>query len=157
MDSTIRIWRKKLRGQDKKKETTKMKKMMQTALVVCLMTAFIGVATVSAKANDLQLFAFPPVGDQDFMLVNNTDVEIYALYVTPHSSDDWGDDILGIDTLPPGEQVLITFARKEKARYWDLRVEDSDGAYIEWDKLNLLKIASVKLYYKNGEATALIN
>lgn len=93
---------------------------------------------------------------QDFLLVNKTGVEIYALYVTPHEAEDWGDDILGVDTLAPNESVEIKFSRKEKAKLWDLRVEDEEGDYIEWEKLNLLKISSVTLYFKNGKATAIV-
>ena len=38
-------------------------------------------------------------GDQDFTLVNKTGIEIHSLHVAPHSSDEWGEDILGKDTL----------------------------------------------------------
>lgn len=93
---------------------------------------------------------------QDFTVVNKTGVEINALYVTPHNSKDWGDDILGADTLPVNQALDITFAPKEKAKLWDLRIEDEDGAYIEWDSLNLLTISKVTLYYKNGKATATV-
>lgn len=134
-----------------------MTKIFKATSFAFLLAAILVPFAVSARANDLQHFAFPVAGDQDFVLVNNTNVEIYALYVTPHSAAEWGDDILGVDTLPPGEEVLITFARNEKYKFWDLRVEDEDGSYIEWSKLNLLKISQVKLYYKNGKATALIN
>lgn len=93
---------------------------------------------------------------QDFTLVNKTGVEINALYVTPHNSKDWGDDILGADTLPVNQELDITFLPKERAKLWDLRVEDEDGNFIEWDSLNLLTISKVTLYYKNGKATATI-
>ena len=93
-------------------------------------------------------------GDQDFTLVNETGVEIYSVYITPHSSNDWEDDILDVDTLPDGQSVHITFSRKERAKYWDLRIEDADGHPLEWDKLNLLEISTVTLYYKKGRVWA---
>lgn len=93
---------------------------------------------------------------QDFTLVNKTGVEIYALYVTPHNADAWGEDILGADTLLAGETLDISFSRKERAKWWDLRVEDEDGAFIEWENLNLLEISKVTLFYKNGKATAIV-
>lgn len=93
---------------------------------------------------------------QDFMVVNKTGIEIYALYVTPNNSDDWGDDILGADTLPNNNELDIVFNRKEKATYWDIRIEDADGNYIEWDKFNLRKISKITLYYKNRKPTAII-
>jgi hypothetical protein len=93
-------------------------------------------------------------GKQDFTLHNETGVEINALYVSPHSKDDWEEDILGRDTLPSGESVEITFSPKEKAALWDLRVEDKGGNSIEWESLNLLEISEVTLHYKDGHATA---
>lgn len=95
-------------------------------------------------------------GKQDFILVNKTGVEIYALYVSPNNSNNWGEDILGADTLLANEELLITFSRKERAKYWDLRVEDEDGNYIEWGRLNLLEISRVTLYYKNRKPTAIV-
>jgi hypothetical protein len=93
---------------------------------------------------------------QDFTVVNKTGIEIYALYVTPNNSDDWGDDILGADTLPNNNELDIVFNRKEKATYWDLRIEDADGNFIEWDKFNLRKISKITLYYKNRKPTAIV-
>lgn len=94
---------------------------------------------------------------QDFMVVNKTGAEIHALYVTPHNAKVWGEDILGVATLPVNDSVEITFSRKEKAKLWDLRVEDADGAFIEWENFNLLEITTVTLYYKNGKATAMFD
>lgn len=93
-------------------------------------------------------------GDQDFSLVNKTGFTIESLHISPHSSDEWGDDILGKDTLGDGETVNITFHRKEKAAHWDLRVEDGDGKSYTWESLNLLEISEVTLMYKKGVATA---
>ncbi|MCW5960538.1 MAG: hypothetical protein KIS76_10285 [Pyrinomonadaceae bacterium] len=108
-----------------------------------------GVMAISARQASAQ-------GAQDFVLVNKTGVEIYALYVTPHNADDWGDDILGVDTLLSDESADITFSRKERAKLWDLRIEDEEGNFIEWERLNLLEISQVTLYYKNGKATAIV-
>jgi hypothetical protein len=91
---------------------------------------------------------------QDFTVVNKTGVEIYALYVTPHDADEWGNDILGVDTLANGQTLDITFARKEKAQFWDLRIEDADGSFIVWESLNLHQIDTLTLFYKNGKATS---
>ncbi len=91
---------------------------------------------------------------QDFTLVNETGVEIHKVYISPHDSNDWEEDILGKDTLPSGQSVDIKFHRNEKAAMWDLRVEDSKGTPIEWENLNLLEISKVTLHYKDGKATA---
>jgi hypothetical protein len=123
-----------------------MKKNIKSLLVILFV---LGVLSISAKQASAQ-------AAQDFTLVNKTGVEIYALYVTPHNADDWGDDILGVDTLAANGTIDIVFSRREKAKLWDLRVEDEEGAFIEWERLNLLEISKVTLFYKNGKATAIV-
>src|SRR6266496_4788045 len=98
--------------------------------------------------------AFARSGKQDFILHNATGVEIHELYVSPHNSDDWEDDVLGKDTLPDGESVKITFDDREKHELWDLKVVDGKGASIEWEKLDLARISELTLHYKSGKAWA---
>ena len=74
--------------------------------------------------------------------------------VSPHSSNDWQEDILGRETLPNGESVKITFDDHEKHVHWDLKVVDGHGHSIEWEDLNLIDLSEVTLRYKNGKAWA---
>ena len=113
--------------------------------------AAVAVATLSLLLASTAL-AFQ--GKQDFTLVNKTGVEIHELYVLPHSADDWQEDVLGQDTLAPGQSVHIKFSPKEKAKLWDLKVVDGEGNGIEWEGLNLLEISEVTLHYKDGKAWA---
>lgn len=98
--------------------------------------------------------AFARRGPQDFILHNQTGVEINSLYVSPHSSDDWEEDILGQDTLANGESLKITFDDRDKHVHWDLKVTDKEGNSIEWEDLNLIEISEVTLHYKDGKAWA---
>ena len=123
-----------------------MKHFRRNMLAALITFGILSFAAITVKAQ----------GAQDFTLINKTGVEIYALYVTPHNAKDWGDDILGVDTLVPNGTVDITFSPREKAKFWDLRVEDEDGNFIEWGRLNLLEISTVTLFYKNGKATAIV-
>lgn len=86
-------------------------------------------------------------GPQDFVLHNKTGVEINSLYVSPHSSNDWEDDILGQDTLANNDSVKISFDDRDKHTHWDLKVEDHEGNSLEWDDLNLLEISEVTLHW----------
>lgn len=133
-----------------------MKKMMKNLLVVLALIGFICLPAISSEAKNVNQNIKVTVGDLDFTLINRTGVEINALYVTPHNANEWGEDILGADTLLNNETLDISFSRKERAKLWDLRVEDEDGAFIEWDRLNLLEISKVTLFYKNGKATAIV-
>jgi len=121
------------------KKTSIKRTVLVSLAVACLMLA----AAVAAWA-----------GEQDFILHNNTGVEIHKLFISPHSADEWGEDILGRDTLADGESVDIKFSRHEKAAHWDLRVEDQHGNSIEWESLNLLEIAEVTLHFHDGKAWA---
>jgi hypothetical protein len=108
--------------------------------------AVAGIALLGASA--------APAGDQDFTLVNKTGVEIHALHVAPHSSDEWGEDILGKDTLADGESLEITFGKHDRAHHWDLRIEDEKGNSVTWENLDLMKIEEVTLHLKDGKAWA---
>src|SRR5215467_1415080 len=86
-------------------------------------------------------------GKQDFVLHNETGVEIHSVYVSPHESDDWGSDILGQETLPTGESVKVTFDDRENKARWDLKVTDKNNNSLEWENLNLIQIADVTLHW----------
>lgn len=125
-----------------------MKRIVKNILVILLTVGAFSAASIMEVAAQSR---------QDFTVINKTGVEIHALYITPHNAKDWGDDILGVDTLAQNASVDIVFSRKERAKYWDLRVEDADGNFIEWENFNLLEISTVTLYYKNGKATAVFD
>jgi hypothetical protein len=95
-------------------------------------------------------------GKQDFTLHNLTGVEIYSLYVSPHESNDWEEDILGQDTLAAGDSLKITFDDRDKHTHWDIKVTDKNDASLEWDDLNLAEISDVTLHWdaKKGKGWA---
>jgi hypothetical protein len=93
-------------------------------------------------------------GKQDFVLHNETGVEIHELYVSPTTTDDWEEDMLGVDTLPAGDSVKVTFEDREHRAKWDMKVVDGKGNSIEWKSLNLIEISDVTLHYENGKAWA---
>lgn len=95
-------------------------------------------------------------GPQDFTLHNRTGVEIYSLYVSPHESNDWEEDILGQDTLANGADLKITFDDRDKHVHWDLKVTDKDNNSLEWTDLNLTEISDVTLHWdvKKGKGWA---
>ena len=111
--------------------------ILRVRIVIALM-AFATLVTASAFARS---------GKQDFILHNQTGVEIHSLYVSPHSADDWEDDVLGRDTLPSGETVKITFNDRDKHVHWDLKVTDKNGNALEWYDLNLIEIDELTLHW----------
>ena len=117
--------------------------ILQAAFLCLFAVALLTVFTPAVNA-----------GDQDFTVVNKTGVTIHKLFVAPHESDDWEENILGKEALEDGDSLDITFGRKEKAALWDLKIEDKEGNAVTWENLNLLKISEVTLHYKNGKAWA---
>ena len=98
--------------------------------------------------------AFARAGTQDFVLHNETGVEIHEVYVSHVTADDWEEDVLGKDTLPEGDSVKITFDDRDKHSHWDLKVVDGKGNSIEWHDLSLVDISELTLHYKDGKAWA---
>src|SRR2546423_2442731 len=112
------------------------------------------ILAVSAIAVLVAATAYARAGKQDFTLHNDTGVEIHELYVSPVTTDDWEEDILGQDTLADGDSLTITFDDRDKHVHWDLKVVDSKGNSIEWHDLNLIEISEVTLHYEKGKAWA---
>ena len=119
---------------------------LPSLLVRSLLALAAVVAIVAAPA--------ATAGDQDFSVINDTGVEIHQLFVSPHDTADWEEDILGRDTLADGEELEISFSPNEEAELWDLMVVDADGNSITWENLDLLEISQVTLHYKNGRSWA---
>jgi hypothetical protein len=110
--------------------------------------------TLAVIAALVPLSTFARAGKQDFIVHNQTGVEIKSLYVSPHSADDWQEDILGRDTLPNGESVKINFDDRDKRTHWDLKVTDKDGNALEWYDLKLVEIKELTLRYDAEKHTA---
>ena len=115
-----------------------MKKILFRSKALLSLAVIALFVTASAFARD---------GKQDFILHNQTGVEINSLYVSPHDSDDWGEDILSQETLVSGESVKVTFDDREKKVRWDLKVTDKNGNSLEWEDLNLVEISELTLHW----------
>ena len=87
-------------------------------------------------------------------MVNKTGIDIQEVYIAPHSSEEWQDDVMGKDMLVSGKSVKINFERQNKTKIWDLKVVDKDGKATVWQNLNLLEISKVTLHLDGDKATA---
>jgi hypothetical protein len=94
------------------------------------------------------------VYSQDFTIVNDTGIEIYAIYVSPTGEASWGDDLLTTDTLPSGSSTDIVFDTEVEEQYWDLMVTDSAGTTVEWSNIDLFSVSEITLKIENGNPTA---
>jgi hypothetical protein len=92
----------------------------------------------------------------DFTLKNDTGLVITELYVSPNTSDNWEEDVLGKDVLEHGASLDIAFSRTEKTCLWDLKIIDDEDDAVEWENLDLCKASHITLMYKGGKPTAII-
>lgn len=102
----------------------------------------------------LATFASSYAGKQDFLLVNKTGIDIQEIYIAPHSSEEWQEDVMSKEMLVDGKSVKINFVRQTKTKLWDLKVVDKDGKASVWQNLDLLEISKVTLHLDEGKATA---
>ncbi len=89
-------------------------------------------------------------GAQDFKLINNTGHDIQVVNVSPSSSEDWQNDILGSQVLGNGEYCDVQFAASGH-QYWDLQATFNDGSSLAWSNIDLLSVSAVTL---NGDGSA---
>lgn len=92
-------------------------------------------------------------GTQDFTLVNNTGVDVYSLYISETSNDNWEEDVLGEDVLPDGNRVDITFTGHD-ACLWDMMVTDGDDGQLIFQGVNLCQASVVVLRCDDEECWA---
>jgi hypothetical protein len=83
----------------------------------------------------------------DFSLVNKTGYGIKEVYVAPHSTDIWSEN-LSSDPLENGETLNISFGEGVKAAKWDIKIVWVDpGAPVVWMNCKLAEISKFILHY----------
>lgn len=92
-------------------------------------------------------------GTQDFLLVNETGVEIYSLYISETGNAEWEEDVLGKNVLPDGERLEIEFDGRS-ACLWDIMVTDDEDNTVEWTAINLCESSVVVLRCDEEECWA---
>jgi hypothetical protein len=92
-------------------------------------------------------------GSQDFIIENQTGIDIYELYISPYQSDDWEEDILDGDILADGDSLEVTFGNR-KETYWDIMIRDEEGNSVVWRKFNLKQVSKITLWYDGDTARA---
>jgi hypothetical protein len=71
-----------------------------------------------------------PQSRANFWFLNNTGKELHNLYVSPHSQNSWGQDVLGRATLPDGMGTLIVFPPTWRGVcHEDFKLVFGDGSY----------------------------
>jgi hypothetical protein len=70
-------------------------------------------------------------------MTNGTEMVITEFYAAPPSSDNWEEDILGVDVLAPGESVTITINDSREDCDYDFKAVFEDGSELEHDAVKV--------------------
>ena len=89
--------------------------------------------------------------DNDFTLVNKTGYVLDKIYVSPNDTKEWGEDIMGKETVADGEEVKITFHPKAEATIYDLKVVYDDKTEVIWQDLKLPEINKLTIHWDAKE------
>lgn len=113
------------------------------ATLVLITAAILGVVTPqAAKAQD-----------RDFVWVNATGRQIDRVYVSPHESRYWGNDVLGDYVLPNGTETTIIFPPDwQTSCFMDFKLvfhDRSEQTYTEGR--NVCRINGVVFYPSSSE------
>ena len=65
--------------------------------------------------------------DLTFTLVNKSSVGVVELYVSPHSAEEWGENILTVEALKAGDKGNITITDGAATCDYDLRFVTDSG------------------------------
>lgn len=98
----------------------------KTSLVGLVLTGALGLGGHTSHAQR--------VDQRNVWVLNNTNREISQLYVSPHESERWGQDVLGQVTLPHGLGTVVSFdSRSATSCVMDFRIVYRDGSVQVYD------------------------
>lgn len=75
-----------------------------------------------------------------FTLKNETSQAIIELHASPANKDDWEDEILGGETLNPGESGKLTIDDGARTCKYDLKATFKDGEELEKHDLDFCEL-----------------
>lgn len=131
------------------KGTKTKKKWIGIAIVALVIIVAIGIFQCGSEEKSLRF---------NLQVVNNTGIDIYALYASEPNVDNWEEDLLRDNILYDGERFNIEFLIQEDNLDWDFAIEDVNGSILEFYELNFANCdvngATLVLEYDGYEGTA---
>lgn len=114
-----------------------MKHLLIALVAVCVM-AFASTAGAADQTAADQ-------AGKKVSVVNNSEVDIYTLYVSPTNTKDWQANLLEEKTLPNGDKVDVLITRTENAEAWDIKVTNKAGEEMTWIGVPVNKAGQITL------------
>jgi hypothetical protein len=104
---------------------------MNNLRVIASLCAVLGVATIAGCEADVTVT--DPGPDSTLRVQNNSDFAIEDLRVTSVGSSSWGSNLLGNDSLLPGEAITLDV----NCGTYDAMLVDEDGVTCELNSVDL--------------------
>ncbi|HAG81593.1 MAG TPA: hypothetical protein DCL61_10590 [Cyanobacteria bacterium UBA12227] len=89
-------------------------------------------------------------GQQDFTMVNDTDLVMVNLYVSSANSSSWGRDRLGSSILESQDEFFVEFNNNSDQCWWDIKAIYEDGTY-DLAQYNLCETGVVRFVGSRGD------
>ena len=81
----------------------------------------------------------------DFTLSNKTEHVMTALFISLPSTDEWEEDIFGVDVLGSGESIGISIDDGLPECVYDIRADFSDGDSVQVAEVNFCELGGEEL------------
>ena len=83
---------------------------------------------------------------------NHSGTVVKYLYMSPHSYDNWGEDLLGNTVLWNGESGSFRYNNNFRvyARYYDIKVVFANGDYVTFWNIDFKGLWRLTFFWKNG-------
>jgi hypothetical protein len=107
--------------------------------------SFIAALTALALSATL---ALPAVAqDRQVRIHNNTDITLYRFYSTNSGAENWGSDVMGSSTLPPGGAMTLNFDNSYGYCVFDFRAVFEDGQELTRGGVNVCEVSDYSYEY----------
>ena len=99
----------------------------------------------------LMASSWAAAGDADFTLKNTTGAQIDEVYISQHSSNNWGEDVMGSDSFGDGESIQVSFPHSGSACHFDIKVKYNDGDTAVWGNVDLCQYTKITLHWNSSK------
>ena len=106
----------------------------------------LGVAVALAGATLPASSAFADNQDRRVRILNDTRTEMREFYASRSTTNDWEEDILGRNTLPAGQSVVINIDDGTGACIFDFKAVFADGDVLVREDINVCQIEQYRFY-----------
>ena len=113
-------------------------------------------ATLVSSAQKQIAAALLSSAPRSVTIVNSTGATIHTVFLSPSDSQDWQENILGMNYFDNGDSLKVAINGNASDVAWDLRIEDRDRHYAEWKGMHINNISTITLRVEVREKATVI-